>query len=387
MTGVRVLDFSWALVGSITTKTLGDLGADIVKVESRSRPCLSRIDVQVSASKRGNFDDKPMFSHLNSSKRSLALDMKKQESREVLNPLIKWADVVVENFSPGTMAKLGLDYESLQKIKPGLVMVSGSVYGQTGPYAQEWGVDGTGAALSGRIYMTGWPDRDPVIPGAVPYGDVIVPYIMAGTVAAALKNRKETGCGAHIDAAMYEICVQQMHEAILQAQQGDSPRRMGNQDPRFFHQGVYPASGNDRWVAISLATEATWQRLRDLTDLPEAEDAATRDAVIAAWTCDKTDATIAAGLQQAGIAAGVVQDIEDVIENDPQIAVRSPLVPIDHPLLGKFGHIRTPMNFSRTEIEMFRAPNIGEHSRSIAGDLAGLSESRIDELESLGVFR
>src|SRR6185369_9716586 len=105
-----------ALVGSITTKILGDLGADVVKVESRTRPCLSRIDVQVSVSRAGDFDDKPWFAHLNTSKRSLALDMKRPEAREVIEPLVKWADVVVENFSPGTMAKLGLDYDSLVRL-------------------------------------------------------------------------------------------------------------------------------------------------------------------------------------------------------------------------------------------------------------------------------
>ena len=211
LSGVRVLDFSWALVGSVTTKTLGDLGADVVKVESRTRPCLTRLDVQVNVSKAGDFDDKPWFAHLNTSKRSLALDMKKPESRELLAPLIQWADVIVENFSPGTMAKLGLDYASLVKVNPGLIMVSGSVYGQTGPLAQEWGVDGTGAALSGRTYLTGWPDRDPVIPGAVPYGDVIVPYCMAAAVCAALQYRRESGCVARTSGcSMYEICVQQM---------------------------------------------------------------------------------------------------------------------------------------------------------------------------------
>ncbi len=386
LAGVRVLDFSWALVGSVTTKTMGDLGAEIVKVESRSRPCLSRIDVQVSVSKRGSFDDKPMFSHLNSSKYSLALDMKKPESREVLTPLIKWADVVVENFSPGTMTKLGLDYAALKKINPGLVMVSGSVYGQTGPFAQEWGIDGTGAALSGRTYMTGWPDRDPVIP-VVPFGDVILPYAMVGAVGAALQYRRETGRGGYIDASMYEICVQQMHDAILQVQQGDAPRRMGNRDSRLFHQGVYPVSGEDRWVAISLDSEVKWQQFREFASLPEAEGADERDAIIAAWTSNKTDKAIVAELQQAGIAAGVVQDIEDVIETDPQIAARGSLVPIEHPLLGKFGHIRTPISFSRSEVEMFRAPGIGEHSRSIAENFARLSKSHIDELESLGVFR
>jgi crotonobetainyl-CoA:carnitine CoA-transferase CaiB-like acyl-CoA transferase len=168
LSGVKVLDFAWALVGSITTKTLGDLGAEVVKIETRTRPDLARLDVQVSASQPGNWDDKPWFAHLNSSKRSLSLNMKKPEARELIDPLIDWADVVVENFSPGTMAKLGLGYDDLAARNPGIVMVSGSVFGQTGPLAQEWGVDGTGGALSGRTFLTGWPERDPVIPGAVP---------------------------------------------------------------------------------------------------------------------------------------------------------------------------------------------------------------------------
>src|SRR5690606_21611503 len=129
--------------------------------------------VQVAASSTASFDDKPWFAHLNSSKRSLSLDMKRAEAMEVLGPLIEWADVVVENFSPGTMARLGLDFERLAARNPSIIMVSGSVFGQTGPLASEWGIDGTGGALSGRTFLTGWEDRDPVVPGAVPYGDVI----------------------------------------------------------------------------------------------------------------------------------------------------------------------------------------------------------------------
>ena len=231
LAGVRVLDFAWALVGSITTKILGDLGADVIKVESRGRPCLSRIDVQVSASRADDFDDKPWFAHLNTSKRSLTIDLKRPESRDVLDPLLAWADVVVENFSPGTMDKLGMGYSQLAQKYPHLVMASGSVYGQTGPLSQEWGVDGTGAALSGRTYLTGWPDRDPVIPGAVPYGDVIVPYVMAACISAGLAHRKASGRGCHIDASMYEICVQQMRAAIEAAQHGEAPQRRGNADP------------------------------------------------------------------------------------------------------------------------------------------------------------
>jgi len=385
--GVRVLDFSWALVGSITTKVLGDFGCDVIKVESRSRPCLSRLDVQVSASKPGNFDDKPWFAHLNTSKRSLALDMKHPASREVLDPLIDWADVVVENFSPGTMAKLGLDYATLAKRNPGLIMVSGSVFGQTGPLAQQWGVDGTGAALSGRTYLTGWADRNPVIPGAVPYGDVIVPYVMAAAVAAALRRRQQDGVGCHIDAAMYEICVQQMFDAVAAAARGVRLDRTGNDDARVFHQGVYPTQGQDRWIAITLDRREDWDRLRAAFDLRQADSAADRHAILAALTSQYVDHDLAVTLQSLGIAAGAVQDIEDLLEHDPQLVARGALVTLDHPLLGAFGHVRTPVTFSRSAIAPYRPPRMGEHSREIARTLSGLSDARIDALETAGVFK
>lgn len=376
LSGVKVLDFAWALVGSITTKTLGDLGADVVKIETRTRPDLARLDVQVSASKPGNWDDKPWFAHLNTSKRSLSLNMKKPEARELIDPLIDWADVVVENFSPGTMAKLGLDYDSLAARNPGIVMVSGSVFGQTGPMAQEWGVDGTGGALSGRTFLTGWADRDPVIPGAVPFGDVIVPYVMAAGVAGALQHRRETGRGCHIDASMYEICVQQMRDYLAQAKRGDHPQRMGNADPRLFWQDVLPAAGEDRWVAISCPTEADHARLLALTG-PDPAD----------WTVAREDHAIAAELQAHGISCGMVQDCEDMIEHDPQLAERGALVSLDHPLLGPFGHIATPIRFSRDAFQPFRAPGMGEHVHAIALDLCGLSQARIAQLEQAGVFQ
>ncbi len=387
LAGVRVLDFSWALVGSITTKTLGDLGAEIIKIESRTRPCLSRIDVQVAASKAGNFDDKPWFAHLNSSKKSVALDMKRPESRELIEPLLRWADVVVENFSPGTMAKLGLDYKSLTLHNPGIVMVSGSVYGQTGPLAPEWGVDGTGAALSGRTYLTGWPDRDPVIPGAVPYGDVIVPYVMAAATAAALQHRREQGRGCHIDASMYEICVQQMYDAIAKVQTSTAPQRTGNAAADAFHQGVYPLQDADRWIAISCSTHEEWQRLCRLAGLEATEHPATSDRSLAHWTSAHSGEALMSALQAAGIAAGLVQDIEDLTENDPQLKFRGALTRLDHPLLGPFGHVRTPMTFSRSTPAPFRAPRLGEHSSAVARDIAGLDEARILELQQAGVFQ
>jgi len=383
LSGVRVLDFSWALVGSITTKTLGDLGCEIIKVESRTRPCLSRLDVQVSASKPGNFDDKPWFAHLNTSKQSLALDLKQPASREVLDPLIDWADVVVENFSPGTLEKLGLDYPRLAARNPGIVMVSGSVYGQTGPLAKSWGVDGTGAALSGRTYMTGWPDRNPVIPSAAPYGDVVLPFAMAAAVIAALEQRHAQQRGCHIDASMYEVCVQQMRDALLA---GARSTRMGNTDPRVFHQGVYAAEGVDRWVAVTFDTAEQWQRFAHAVGA-DAVDAVQRNAALARWCATREDTAAVERLQQLGIAAGAVQDMSDLMERDPQLMARRPLMPLRHALLGEFGHMRTPVDFSRSTLSPFRAPNLGEHNRQIATGICGLAPARFEELEKLGVFR
>ena len=382
--GVRVLDFSWALVGSITTKTLGDLGCEVVKVESRSRPCLSRLDVQIAASRADSFDDKPWFAHLNTSKLSLSLDMKNPASREVLDPLIEWADVVVENFSPGTMEKLGLDYARLSARNPRLVMASGSVFGQTGPLAQSWGVDGTGAALSGRTLLTGWPDRGPVIPSAAPYGDVIVPFAMAASIVAALQHRRRSGRGCHIDASMYELCVQQMRGAFLDERV--SATRLGNSDPGVFHQGVYATLGAERWLAVTFESASQWQAFARAQEL-RTDDAAEPDAELARWCAAREDFAAVELLQKLGIAAGVVQDIEDLFERDPLIRERHTLMPLVHPILGTFGHMRTPIDFSLSRPRPVRAPSMGEHNRQISAALCGVSAARFAELEQIGVFK
>ncbi|HXC60565.1 MAG TPA: CoA transferase, partial [Steroidobacteraceae bacterium] len=377
LAGVRILDFSWALVGSITTKILGDLGADVIKVETRARPCLSRLDVQVSASRADDLDDKPWFAHLNTSKRSLAIDLKRPESRAVIDPLLGWADAVVENFSPGTMDKLGLGYSQLSRRHPSIVMASGSVYGQTGPLAGEWGVDGTGGALSGRTWMTGWADRDPVVPGAVPYGDVIVPYVLAACIAAALAQRREQGRGCHIDASMYEICVQQMRAALEATQRGVRPQRMGNADAKVLQQDVYPARGADRWVAISVFDAAQQEKLRGLAG----------GRPLAEWTAEQDEQQLVARLQAAGIAAGVAQDIEDLIEVDGPLRARGALVVLPHPKLGAFGHVRTPVGFSLDAPQPYRAPAMGEHNAQIIREVAGLDAQHHAELEAAGVLK
>jgi crotonobetainyl-CoA:carnitine CoA-transferase CaiB-like acyl-CoA transferase len=224
--------------------------------------------------------------------------------------------------------------------------------------------------------MTGWPDRDPVTPGAVPYGDVIVPYVMVAQTVAALQARRESGRGAHIDASMYEICVQQMWPAIMAAQSGQSPSRTGNMDSQVYWQGLLPARGEDRWVAVSVRDESEWTRLMQLT----------AGAAPEAWSAGQSDAALAEILQREGIAAGVVQDMENLVDRDPVIAARGSLITLEHARLGAFGHVRTPMSFSHDVNRPYRAPALGEHTQEIARTVAGMTEERLQTLQKLGVF-
>jgi crotonobetainyl-CoA:carnitine CoA-transferase CaiB-like acyl-CoA transferase len=399
LAGVKVLDFSWALVGSLTTKNLADHGAHVIKLESSTRPCLTRMDLQIEASSATSLDDKPWFAHLNTSKLGLRLDLKHPKARAVLDPLLQWADVVVENFSPGTMQKLGLDYDSLCARRPDLIMVSGSIYGQTGPLAHEWGIDGTAAALSGRLELTGWPDRAPVVPGGVPYGDVVVPQLMAAAVAAALECRRRTGQGRYLDASMVEVCTQQMAAALLAAQLGQvdkAPGRSGNRSPGVLLQGVYPCLGHDRWIAISLFQPGDWDKLGALIGGPwpsietlAAADDAWLDAIdqrIGAWTAQFGDFALMERLQAEGIAAGVVADLEDLIERDPQLRARGALQPLEHACLGRFGHHAVPYRLSHTPAQMTPAPLLGQHTRVICQQILGMSDADYDALASADLF-
>lgn len=398
LAGIKVLDFSWALVGALTTKQLGDFGADIVKVESKGRLCLTRMDAQVAISKASNPNDKPWFAHLNTSKRGIVLDLKNPGSRAVVDRLIDWADIVVENFSPGTMQKLGLDYASLKQRKSSLIMLSGSVYGQTGPLAQEWGIDGTGAALSGRLFMTGWPDREPVIP-SVPYGDALLPLLMATAAVAALDHRNRTGEGTHIDASMFEVQTQQMLPALVAQQLGATVGRAGNRVDTAAPHGVFPCVGEDRWLAIACESDREWQLLCHAMNRSElandarfatlAERKRNEDALedeIAAWTQRADAYELMRTLQAAGVAAGVVQNAGDLLERDPQLQARGFLSEQAHPELGVFGHQTPPYKLSATPGQVRRAPLLGEHTREVCLQDLNFTAEQFDAMSAAGVF-
>jgi crotonobetainyl-CoA:carnitine CoA-transferase CaiB-like acyl-CoA transferase len=175
---------------------------------------------------------------------------------------------------------------------------------------------------------------------------------------------------------MYEICVQQMWPAIRAAQGGEAAVRGGNADARVYWQDVLPARGIDRWVAVIINDEAEWSRLMRLT----------AGAAPQVWSATQSDFALAETLQREGIAAGVVQDMEDLVERDPGIAARGALVTLDHVRLGPFAHVRTPLTFSEDLNRPYRAPALGEHTEQIACTVAGLSEERVQALREQGVF-
>jgi benzylsuccinate CoA-transferase BbsF subunit len=397
--GVKVLDFGWALVGSLTGKHLADNGAQVIRVESALRIDLSRTNRMVKVSTGNNPDDKPWYTHLNTSKLSLALNLKHPLARGIVEKLIRWADVINENFTPGTLTKLGIDYNYAKMIKPDIIMLSSSAYGQTGPMAFEWGVDGTGLAMSGYLDQTGWPDRTPIGANA-PYGDVVLPYINALAIVAALDYKRRTGKGQYIDTSMVEVCIHSNTPVLLELQANKHLRtRNGNRIDYASPHGVFPCKGEDRWCAIAVFNENEWQafcrvigdpawvkdgKFANLKSRKENEDEL--ENLISQWTVLYTDYEVMHNMQEAGVPAGVAQTMADIVDNDPQLKEREFLVPIKNPVLGVFGHPTPAFKLLKTKAKIRHAPSMGEHTEYVSINILGLSDKEFAELVGQNVF-
>lgn len=397
--GIKVLDFGWALVGSLTTKQLADHGAQVVRVESLARIDLPRTNRMTSNSANNNPDDKPWFTHLNTSKYSMCLNLKCREAHIIVERLIRWADVFNSNFTPGTLGKLGLDYDYVKTINPGIIMVAGSAYGQTGSLAREWGVDGTGGALSGYLDLTGWPDRGPVGPN-VPYGDVVLPFFIATAIVAALDYRRRTGKGQYIDASMLEACVHQVTPSLLDWEaNGHLQTRNGNRIANAAPHGVFPCRGDDRWCAIAVFKEEEWLAFCQVTGNPAwtqdpkfsnlSARKANEDALeglIAEWTRQHEAEEVMEKLQAAGVPAGVVNTMQDIFENDPQLREREFLVTLEHPVIGACSHPNPPYKLSKTKAQIRTSPCMGEHTEYVCTQLLRIPDEEFFRLWQLGIF-
>lgn len=400
LSGITVTDFFWLIAGPATSRILADFGADVIKIESASRmDQIRESGVWPSPELRTASSRNSVFNDCNTNKRSITLNLNKPEAIEIAKQLVAQSDIVTNNFKGDRMDRWGLGYEDLKQIKPDIIMLTMPVMGTTGPYL-EYGSNGNGVVAYGGINMgMGFPERPPVGMGPL-YSDFSTPYVAVSALMAALHHRERSGEGTFIDLAQLEATVSLLGPQILDyTANGAAPERRGNRSAEWAPHGVYPCRGDDRWIAIAVRSDAEWLRLSALTGQPElAEDGryATNagrlanvealDDAIAAWTSERDAWELTHELQRAGVAAGVVEDLEDMLTRDPHLPERHFVeVPGDDDGLSYITHGQ-PARLNGQSPHLERPPNMGEHTEEVLKGMLGISDERYVELLVDGVL-
>ena len=389
--GLKVLDFTWVYAGPASVRYLADYGATVIRIES-----VKKIDAvrTVGPYKDGHagIDRSAIYCNLNVGKYGLSLNLSVSEAREIALRLVRWADVVTENFSPKAMRAWGMDYESLRKIKPDLIMLSTCLNGQTGPESMLAGYGTMGACMAGFGEVTGWPDRAPAAPFSA-YTDFTSPKFIAASLLAAVNHKRRTGEGQHIDLSQVEAPVQFLGRAVLDyTVNGRVQSRMGNALRDYAPTGVYPCLGRDRWIALAAPTDEVWRALckasargwdedqRFATAVARLENSEALDQVIGAWTAGFEPGALEELLQELRVPAHRVSTSVDVF-GDPQLKARGHIVYLDHPRIGPTPIESSRMRFSRTPVvAAWPAPEIGEHNDHVLREILGMGENEITEL-------
>ena len=326
--GVVLLEFGSGAAGPIATRYFADHGATVVKIESTTRPDFLRSYGDV---KRFGMDGSAFFSGLNAGKLSLTLNMKDPRGVEIAKRLVMRADAVAENFAPKAMASWGMDYATLARDKPDLVMISACLHGQTGPHKDYPGFGGQGAALSGYNFLTGWPDREPVGPHGT-ITDSLAPRFVAAALAAALWHHRQTGEGCYLDLSQVEAALFTLSPWLLDYAVNDTVYgREGNRSDHMSPHGVFPCADvgdiGDRWVAVACRDDAEWAAFAAVLGVDDdgllnfEQRKAREDEVeklVADWTSRRMPTDAAEQLQAAGVTAYEVQDWGD-LHDDPQL--------------------------------------------------------------------
>ncbi|MGE0820535.1 MAG: CaiB/BaiF CoA transferase family protein [Candidatus Binatia bacterium] len=395
---VKILDLMWVMAGPAGTRVLADYGATIVRVESAQKIDTARM-LQPFHGRKPGPDSSALFQNLNAGKLGLALDLNNPVARDVVRDLVRWADVVTESFSPKAMKGWDLDYESLRKIKPDIIMISSCLMGQTGPMAKFAGFGNLAAALSGFFNLTGWPDRIPAGPFSA-YTDYVAPRFTAIAILAALDHRRRTGQGQNIDQSQAEATLHFLSPAILDyTANGRVQEAMGNRDLYCAPHGVYPAAGTDRWVAITVETEDQWRSLCEVMqrkDLIDDVRFATREArlahqdeldvLIGEWTTQYDPARVEEMLQARKVSAGAVLSMHEAYK-DPQLAHRNHFIQLEHPTYGTTTIEGSRLRMSRTPANVQRcAPTIGRDNQYVLESILGYNEEKITELVAAGAL-
>ena len=397
--GIKVLDFTHVLAGPFATRLLGDMGADVVKINSIARATAI------------NATNNPYYTMWNRNKRALALDMSRDEAKRIGKDLCARADVVVDNFSVGVLDRWGVGYDLVSALNPEVIYVQMSGMGQGGPWSDFVTYAPTIHALSGLTHLTGVEGREDIGIG-FSYNDHAAGLHGAVAILAAIQARRLTGKGQRVDLSQFEVGVNLLGPALLDLfGNGRAARPAGNRlayDEVAPH-NCYPCAGatsddvvDERWVAIACMSDDQWQEFRRVMGEPEWSNASVYDTAagrvvavdeldrqIGRWTEQLDAVEVMARCQAVGVPAGVVQNSIDLAENDPQIAASDFLMTFDepNPVIGTTFGDRLPLSFGVTPCDTYtRVRDVGEDNVSVLSDWLGMDSEDVVGGENAGYF-
>ncbi|MCX6021531.1 MAG: CoA transferase [Chloroflexi bacterium] len=395
LAGLRVLDLSQKVAGPFCAKLLGDMGAEVTKVEPPDGD---------PARAYGPFRDDPdpeaagFFLHLNTSKRGVTLNLETPDGRDLLRRLVQNADIVVESFAPGYLAGLGVGYDDLAGANPALIMTSVTPFGQTGPHAQWQAPELNLFASGGHMFVEGKPDRPPLKYAGYKAQTFAGAHAAVGTLAAVM-NAILTGEGQHIDVSMQEVQMapaEEVSRLLRYAYSGEEGPRVGNnRGITGMLTGIFPCA--DGFVQFLAANQAWWGRICQMLGMPELYTdprfaaQPTRivnwgefEAILYPWLMDHTQVEVVHAAQSARVPAAPVYSM-DRLQVDPQYIARNYFVEMDHPAAGRLAYLGAPYILSETPWSAFRAPLLGEHNAEVYGAL-GLTAADVAALRSRAVI-
>jgi len=396
--GIKVADFSWVSVGPRTTEYLAEYGATVVRIESTTRPDVLRTGAPYRNNKPG-INSSGFYARYNANKYGVTLNLNHPKGLEVAKAFVKWADIVVESFTPGVMNRWGLSYQDLIKIKPDIIMMSTSLQGQDGPYAGSPGFGIHLTSLAGFTHLVGWPDRPPVpIFGA--YTDAIAPRLQIVALVGALIYRRKTGKGQYVNVSQLECALHLLAPVVLDYEVNQRVwNRMSNRCPNAAPHGAFRCQGEDRWCTIAVSTDQEWEafakvlRNPDWTRSPKFATFLGRkknedelEKLVEEWTINFTAEEVMRRMQEAGVPAGVVATALDVYE-DPQLEHRQHFTTLNHAEMGAYPHERSAAILSDSPGKLtMPAPCLGEHNHFVYTKLLGMCDEEFNQLLNEGVF-
>ena len=389
---LKVLDLTRVLAGPYCTMILNDLGAEVVKVELPGCGDDSRTF--------GPFvNGKSMyFVSINKEKKSISLNLKSEKGKQIIRDLVKKFDVVVENFRPGTMEKLGLGYEQLKAINPKIIYAASSGFGHTGPFASKASYDIMAQAMGGIMSITGWPGMPPTRVG-MSLGDISAGMFLAIGILAALNHRNVTGEGQKVDVSMLDCQIAMLENAIARYQvEGVSPQPLGNRHPTIAPFQAFKAS--DDYFVVAVGNDSLWEKFCMAINHPElsndhrfrynnlrAANVDTLDKVLSAIFEARTASEWVTIIDNAGVPCSLINTIDKILDH-PQLSARNMLVELNDPVAGTIKIAGNPIKISTlTECPTRKpAPEIGEHNMEVYSHYLGLSEAEVAALEKEGVI-